>query len=104
VAKARAGGGAGGGTYYGYRYKILTAQGKHAPGGAFDYRVRGRMIGGFAVVAWPVKYGDTGVMTFMISYEGVLYQKNLGPDTAAQASATKRFDPDSTWEKVETGN
>jgi hypothetical protein len=104
VAEARAAGGGRESGYYGYRYKILTAQGKNAPGGAMDYMVRGRMIGGFAVVAWPAKYGDTGVMTFMVSYEGVVYEKDLGPDTAARARAIKRFDPDSTWRKVEPGN
>jgi len=103
VVQARAAGGVGEYGYYGYRYKILTAQGKNAPGGALDYMVRGRMIGGFAVVAWPAKYGDTGVMTFMVSYEGVVYEKDLGPNTAAHARAITRFDPDSTWQKVEPG-
>ncbi len=92
------------GVYYGYRYRILTAQGKNAPGGAFDYLVRGRMIGGFAVVAWPAKYGDTGVTSFMVNYQGTLYEKNLGPDTAAVARAIKRFDPDPSWQKVEPGH
>jgi hypothetical protein len=103
VAAARAAGGSGEAGYYGYRYKLLTGQGKNAPGGAFDYVARGRMIGGFAAVAWPAKYGDTGVMTFMVSYDGVVYQKDLGPDTAARAAAITRFDPDSTWQKVEPG-
>jgi hypothetical protein len=62
----------GGAGYSGYRYTILSGQGKHASGGAFDYKVHGRIIGGFAVVAWPVKYGDTGVMTFMASDDGVV--------------------------------
>jgi hypothetical protein len=100
LAKARAAGSARDG-YYGYRYKLLTAQGPNAPGGAFDYVVGGRMIGGFAVVAWPVRYGDTGVMTFMVSHEGAVYEKDLGPDTARQAAALKRFDPDPTWRKAE---
>jgi len=104
VAAARAAGGNREAGYYGYHYKILTGQGKNASGGAFDYVVRGRMIGGFAVVAWPVKYGDTGVMTFIVSHDGVVYEKDLGPDTAARASAMTRFDPDSTWQKVEPGN
>jgi Protein of unknown function (DUF2950) len=103
VAAARAAGGNRAAGYYGYRYKILAAQGVNAPGGAFDYVVRGRMIGGFAAVAWPVKYGDTGVMTFMVSYDGVVYEKDLGPRTAALASAMTRLDPDSTWQKVEPG-
>jgi len=101
VEAARAAGGNRAAGYYGYRYRILTSQGKNAPGGAFDYMVRGRMIGGFAVAAWPVKYGDTGVMTFMVSHDGVLYEKDLGPDTAARAAAIKRFDPDAKWQKVE---
>jgi Protein of unknown function (DUF2950) len=103
VAAARAAGGSADAGYYGYRYKLLTGQGKNAPGGAFDYVARGRMIGGFAVVAWPAKYGDTGVMTFMVSHDGVVYEKDLGPDTAARASAMMRFDPDSSWQKVQPG-
>jgi hypothetical protein len=103
LAAARAAGGGGDTGYYGYRYKLLTAQGKSAPGGAFEYVARGRMIGGFAAVAWPVRYGDTGVMTFVVSHDGVLYEKDLGPDTAARASAMTRFDPDSTWRQVEPG-
>ena len=99
---ARRGAGARGGGqgYYGYHFKLLTSQGKDAPGGAFDYMAHRRLIGGFAVVAWPVKYGDTGVMTFLVSHDGVLYEKDLGPGTAAQAGAMTRFDPDSTWQKV----
>jgi hypothetical protein len=103
VEAARAARSAGNPGYYGYRYKILTSQGKSAPGGAFDYVVRGRMIGGFAAVAWPAKYGDTGVMTFIVSHDGVVYEKDLGPETAARASAMTRFDPDATWQKVEPG-
>jgi Protein of unknown function (DUF2950) len=100
---ARAAGGGGDAGYYGYRYKLLTSQGKNAPGGAYDYVARGRMIGGFAAVAWPVKYGDTGVMTFIVSHDGVVYEKDLGPDTAARAAAMTRFDPDSSWQKAEPG-
>jgi hypothetical protein len=99
VAAARAAGG-GDASYFGYRYKLLTSQGKNAPGGAFDYVVRGRMIGGFAAVAWPASYGVTGVMTFIVSHDGVVYEKDLGPETAARAAAMTRFDPDSTWQKV----
>jgi len=102
-AAARAAGGGADVGCYGYRYKLLTAQGKNAPGGAYDYVARGRMIGGFAAVAWPVKYGDTGVMTFMVSHDGVVYEKDLGPDTAARAAAMTRFDPDSSWQKAEPG-
>jgi hypothetical protein len=103
IALARTAGGGGEASYYGYRYKLLTSQGKNAPGGAFDYIARGRMIGGFAVVARPLRYGDTGVMTFIVSHDGVVYQKDLGPDTAARASAMTRFDPDSTWQKADPG-
>jgi hypothetical protein len=102
VAARRAAGGAESG-YHGYRYKLLTSQGKSAPGGAFDYLVRGRMIGGFAVVAWPAQYGVTGVMTFIVSHEGAVHEKDLGSGTAAVAGGMKRFDPDSTWRRVEPG-
>ncbi len=101
VAEVRAASGGAGAGYHGYRFKILTGQGKNAPGGAFDYIARGRMIGGFGVVAWPVRYGDTGVMTFIVNHDGVVYQKDLGRDTAARAGAMTRFDPDSTWQKAE---
>ena len=104
VTQARAAGGSGEGGYYGYRYKILASQGGHAPGGAFDYVVNGRMIGGFAALAWPARYGDTGVMTFMVSHDGIVYEKDLGPDSAARAGAITRFDPDPTWSKAEPGS
>jgi len=100
-AAAQAAGGSRNDGYYGYRYKLLNAQGGNAPGGAFEYTVRGKKIGGFAAVAWPVKYGDTGVMTFMVSHDGVVYEKDLGPNTAARAGAITRFDPDSTWIKID---
>jgi len=100
-AAAKAAGGSADAGYYGYRYKLLSAQGKNAPGGAYMYTVRGKKIGGFAVVAWPVKYGDTGVMTFMVSHDGVVFEKDLGPDTTARAAAMTRFDPDATWIKVD---
>ncbi len=103
LAAARATGGASEG-YYGYRYRLLTAQGPNAPGGAFEYTVRGMKIGGFAAIAWPARYGDTGVMTFMVSHDGVVYQKDLGPNTAARAAAIKRFDPDPTWTRVDPSN
>lgn len=86
--------------YHGYHYKILTAQGKDAPGGAYNYIIGSRMRAGFALVAWPIRYGDTGVTSFMISHAGVLYQKDLGPDSARIAKEMKSFDPDSTWSKV----
>ncbi len=87
--------------YHGYFYKILTAQEKNAPGGAFDYIVKGKMIGGFAVVAYPAQYGNSGVMTFMVNHDGVVYQKDLGRDTSQKAQAMKKFDPDKTWKKAE---
>jgi hypothetical protein len=85
--------------YYGYRYKILTAQGADAPGGGYDYIIGKRMRSGFAAIAWPVRYGDTGVMSFMVSHAGVVYEKDLGPGSAAIAQAMTRFNPDSTWKK-----
>jgi len=84
----------------GYYYKILKAQGKHAPDGAYDYVVHGKMIGGFAAVAYPAKYGNSGVMTFLVNQDGVVYQKNLGKNTEKTAKAIKMYDPDSTWKKV----
>ncbi len=87
--------------FHGYYFRMLKKQGKHAPGGAFDYIVDGKQIGGFAVVAYPAKYGNSGVMTFLVNHDGVVYQKNLGKNTAATAKAMKAFDPDKTWKKVE---
>ena len=87
--------------YHGYFYKVLTAQGSNAPGGTIDYIVNGRMIGGFGLVAWPARYGDSGVMTFMVNHDGAVYQKNLGPPTATLAPAISGFDPDPSWQKVE---
>jgi hypothetical protein len=87
--------------YHGYYYKILKAQGKNAPGGAYDYVVKGKMIGGFAMVAYPAQYGNSGVMTFIVNQAGVVYQKNLGKDTEKIASAMKKYDPDKSWEKAQ---
>ena len=87
--------------YHGYYYRILKAQGKHAPGGARDYVIKGNMMGGFALVAYPARYGSTGIMTFMVSHDGVVYKKDLGPKTHAVAGAMQRFDPDRTWRKVQ---
>ena len=86
--------------YYGYRYKILTSQGKAAPGGAYSYMIKGRMVSGFAAVAWPVRYGDTGVMSFLISHDGQLYEKDLGPKSAELAGKMSSFNPDEGWSKV----
>jgi len=87
--------------YQGYRYKILTAQGPSAPGGAYEYVVGGRMRNGFAAIAYPVRYGETGVMTFMISHDGVVFEKDLGRNGAAAAQAMTTFDPDSSWKEDE---
>ena len=87
--------------FHGYYFRMLKKQGKHASGGAFDYTVKNKMIGGFAVVAYPAAYGSSGVMTFMVNHEGVVYQKDLGKDTAKAAKAMASFDPDKTWRKVE---
>lgn len=89
------------GAYHGYHYRILTGQGKNAPGGAYDYRIKGRMSAGFALIAWPARYGQTGIMSFMVSHDGVVYQKNLGPDGAVLARAMQRFDPGPGWEPVQ---
>jgi hypothetical protein len=83
--------------YYGYFYRILPAQGQNALGGAYDYVVNGKMIGGFAVVAYPADYGNSGVMTFIVNHDGVVYQKDLGENTAELAKAMKLYDPDDTW-------
>lgn len=87
--------------FHGYYFKILKKQGKHASGGAFDYVMRDNMIGGFAVVAYPALYGNSGVMTFVVNHEGVVYQKNLGRNTKKVAEAMTAYDPDKTWKKVE---
>jgi len=87
--------------YHGYYYRILKAQGENAPGGAYDYVVKGKMIGGFALVAHPAEYGNSGVMTFMVNHEGVVYQKDLGKETEKIVSVLKKYDPDKTWKRVE---
>ncbi|CAE6823355.1 hypothetical protein R69927_00752 [Paraburkholderia domus] len=86
--------------YYGYHYKLLTSQGPHAPGGAFDYVADHKLFGGFAVIAWPVHYGDTGIKSFMVSHAGQVYERDLGPDGAAKAEAMQSFDPGPGWAKV----
>jgi hypothetical protein len=85
--------------YYGYRFRLLYSQGAAAPGGAYDYLVNGRMLGGFAVIAWPVRYGETGVSTFIVSHSGDVYEKDLGPETAQAAAAITVFNPDKDWQK-----
>jgi hypothetical protein len=86
--------------YHGYFYRILTAQGKNAPGGAYSYLVKGKMIGGFAVVAYPAEYGNSGVMTFIVNHDGKVFQKDLGKNTAAIAKSMKEYNPDKTWAEV----
>lgn len=88
------------GSYHGYSYRILTAQGPDAPGGARSYIADGRMTGGFGLVAWPTSYGKSGIMSFMINQDGQVYEKNLGAGTEAQAARIKTFNPDATWRKV----
>ncbi|MDW6022898.1 DUF2950 domain-containing protein [Mesorhizobium sp. BAC0120] len=83
--------------YFGYRYRVLTGQGANVAGGAYDYVINGNMIAGFALIAWPVKYAETGVHTFIISHQGIVYEKDLGPGTEKKAAAIKRFDPDDRW-------
>jgi hypothetical protein len=90
--------------YHGYFYRILKAQGANAPGGAFDYVVNGKMIGGFALVAYPARYGMSGMMTFIVNQDGQIYEKNLGRGTIAGAEAMMVFDPDHTWRKVDPPN
>ena len=87
--------------YDGYYYRILTAQGPAAPGGAFSYLINGHMLAGYAMVAWPAAYGDSGVETFICGENGVVYQKDLGPNTAALGASMAEFNPDATWKAVE---
>ncbi len=87
--------------YHGYYFRILNAQGENAKGGAYSYMVDGSMIGGFAIVAYPAVYRASGVKTFSVNHEGVVYEKDLGPETAKLAVAITAFDPDNSWKKVE---
>jgi Protein of unknown function (DUF2950) len=86
--------------YRGYYYRILSVQGKDAPGGAYSYLVKGNMIGGFALVAYPAEYGNSGVMTLIVNHQGKVFQKDLGKNTAALAAAMKEYNPDKTWKEV----
>jgi hypothetical protein len=86
--------------YFGYRFRILPRQGKNIAGGAYDYVINGNMIAGFALVAWPEDYARTGVSTFVISHAGIVYDKDLGPDTAEIVKKMKTFNPDGTWDVV----
>ena len=90
-----------GAPYHGYYFHILKAQGSDAPGGALDYVVKGKMIGGFALIAYPAKYGNSGVMTFLVNHAGIVFQKDLGRQTDFVAKRMILFDPDQTWKKVD---
>ena len=92
--------GAGRTPFHGYYFKILTRQGAAAPGGDLDYVVNGKMIGGFALVAYPAEYRNSGVMTFLVSYAGTVFEKDLGPETAGIAERMTAFNPDRTWKEV----
>jgi hypothetical protein len=87
--------------FHGYYFKVLKGQGPAAPHGELDYVINGVMIGGFALVAWPAEYKVTGVQTFIVSYSGIVYQKDLGPDTATTAAAMDRYNPDKTWHRTD---
>jgi hypothetical protein len=87
--------------YHGYLFRIIYKQGKHAPGGEYDYIINDNMIAGFALVAWPVEYGNSGIMTFIVNQQGKVYHKDLGEKTAEKVKDIKKYDPDDTWELVE---
>jgi len=84
----------------GYTLRVLTAQGDNALGGAQNYIVNGKMTDGFAILATPVKYGETGIMTFMLGPEGVVFERDLGPDTREIAAAMRQYDPNENWSPV----
>jgi hypothetical protein len=89
--------------FHGYYYRPLQRQGKHAPSGALDYVVGGRAIGGFAVVAYPARYGNSGIMSFIVNQDGKIYQADLGPDTQAKVLKMREFDPGPPWTPVDAG-
>lgn len=101
AASAHVNGGRPGQPFRGYYYRVLTSQGASAPGGAHDYIIKGNMVAGFALIAFPAEYGSTGIMTFMVCSRGKVYQRDLGTGTAAAVASIKAFDPDSSWELVE---
>ncbi|MGB4073436.1 DUF2950 domain-containing protein [Pseudomonas sp.] len=88
------------GEWQGYHYRILEAQGQSAPGGAYGYKLGDNMSRGFALIAWPAEYGDSGVMSFMISHDGQVFESDLGPDSDKVVSAMRLFDPDSNWHEI----
>jgi hypothetical protein len=87
--------------YYGYHFHLLTSQGEHAAGGAYDYVVDDRLIGGFGLMAYPAEHGSTGVMSFIVNHDGVVFSKDLGPDASKLAATMTSFDPDATWKREE---
>jgi hypothetical protein len=89
--------------YHGYIFQVLTAQGPAAPLGDLDYVIKGAMIGGFALIATPAEYGVTGVQTFIVNHDGIVYQKDLGPDSLALAKQITRYNPDKTWIRTNDG-
>ena len=93
-----------GGGYHGYFYRILKAQGENARGGAYSYMLGDKMQAGFALVAWPEEYGESGVMSFLVSHAGIVYEQNLGPDGADTAEAMSAYDPDADWIPAEEVN
>jgi hypothetical protein len=87
-------------SYNGYHYRVLTKQGASPPGGAYDYVINGNMIAGFALIAWPAEHDRTGIMTFLVSHQGRVHEKDLGPETAKLVAAIDAYDPDATWTEV----
>ena len=86
--------------FHGYLFRMLTKQGENAPGGAYDYQVNGKLLGGFAVLAYPARYGTSGVVSFMVNHDRVVYQKDLGQNTSALAAQMTEFDPDPSWKRA----
>lgn len=87
--------------FHGYLFRILTKQGPNAPGGALDYKVKGKLVGGFAIIAWPVDYGNSGIMTFIMNHDGIVYQRDLGEKTSDLAKAIEGYDPSPEWKKAD---
>lgn len=85
--------------FHGYVYRLLVAQGPSAPGGAYQYVVNDKMLGCFGLIAFPAEYGKSGIMTFIVNHDGVVYSKDLGADTAAAVRAIQTFDPDRSWQR-----
>jgi hypothetical protein len=101
IAEFLKGGRKAGDPYYGYYFRVLTQQGSHVPGGRYNYVINGNMIAGFALVAFPAEYGNTGIMTFLVSHHGRIYQKDLGPRTVEIIKGLQEYNPDSTWKEVQ---